>query len=92
MVANFIKQIYAVKLIDAFPKAITAQNLSWSDDGFHRLSVQFSYQRYETIYRGQYDFGAITTALIGAGIAGTPTGKALQALAKGTFSEVKSLF
>lgn len=89
---DFLKQIYAVNLIDAFPKSITAQNLSWSEDGFHRLNVQFAYQRYETIYKGAYDFGAITAALVGAGIAGTPTGKALQALTKGTLSEVKRLF
>lgn len=89
---DFFKQIYAVNLIDAFPKSITAQNLSWSEDGFHRLTVQFAYQKYETIYRGAYDTGAITAALVGAGIAGTPTAKALQALAKGTFAEIKQLF
>jgi hypothetical protein len=51
----FIKQyddvgneIYNVKLIDAFPIAIQAQTLNWSDDGFHRLAVTFSYLRYVT--------------------------------------------
>lgn len=89
---EFFKQIYAINLIDAFPKSITSQNLSWSDDGFHRLTVQFAYQRYETIYKGDYDSGAIAAALVGAGIAGTPTGKALQALTKGTLAELKRLF
>ncbi len=41
---DFIKQIYAVELFDAFPIGIGAQTLSWSDDGFHRLTVRFSYQ------------------------------------------------
>jgi len=89
---DFFKQIYAVNLIDAFPKSITAQNLSWSEDGFHRLTVQFAYQKYQTIYKGGYDTGAIASALVGAGIAGTPTGKALQTLAKGTLAEIKQIF
>ena len=46
---DFIKQIYAVELIDAFPVGISSQALSWSDDGIHRLSVQFSYQKFKTI-------------------------------------------
>jgi len=41
-------EIYKVKLIDAFPINIQAQPLNWSDDGFHRLTVVFSYLRYET--------------------------------------------
>ena len=41
-------EIYNVKLIDAFPTGIQAQSLSWSDDGFHRLTVVFSYLRYVT--------------------------------------------
>ena len=43
-------QIHIVELIDAFPVSIAAQPLSWSEDGFHRLSVQFTYERYRTIY------------------------------------------
>ena len=35
-------------LIDAFPINVQAQTLNWSEDGFHRLTVVFSYQRYET--------------------------------------------
>jgi len=47
---DFVKQIYAVEMRDAFPIGISAQQLSWSEDGFHRVSVQFSYQSYKTIY------------------------------------------
>lgn len=57
-----IKQIYAIKLIDAFPTTISPMALNWSDDSVHRLSVTFAYQRYETIYQGKYDIGeAIVT-------------------------------
>lgn len=65
---DFIKQIYAVELIDAFPVGISSQALSWSDDGVHRLSVQFSYQKFKTIYEGGYDLGAAASALLGAAI------------------------
>ncbi len=44
-------EIHIVELIDAFPASIAAQPLSWSEDGFHRLSVQFAYERYRTIYK-----------------------------------------
>jgi hypothetical protein len=37
-------------MIDAFPIGISAQPLNWSEDGFHRVSVQFSYQKFKTIY------------------------------------------
>lgn len=47
---DFVKQIYAVEMIDAYPIGISAQPLSWSEDGFHRVSVQFTYQRFRTIY------------------------------------------
>jgi len=50
---DYIKQIYAVELIDAFPISIAAQPLSWNDDNFHRVSVQFSYQKFKTIYTGE---------------------------------------
>lgn len=89
---DFFKQIYAVDLIDAFPKSINAQSLSWSEEGFHRLTVQFAYQKFKTIYKGAYDVGAIGAALVGAGIAGTPTGKALQNIVKGTVAEIKQIF
>lgn len=63
---EFIKQIYAVELIDAFPIGVAPQSLSWSEDGFHRLSIQFAYQKYKVIYDGNYNLGAAATALFGS--------------------------
>ena len=75
---DFIKQIYAVELIDAFPIGVSAQPLSWAEDGFHRLSVQFAYQRYKPVYTGSYDIAAAAAALFGVGLAKiSPFGKAL---------------
>jgi len=75
---DFIKQIYAVELIDAFPIGIASQTLNWSEDGFHRLSVQFAYQKYNTIYEGTYNLAAAATALFGsAGTRLLPLGKAI---------------
>ena len=75
---DFIKQIYAVELIDAFPVGIAPQSLSWSEDGFHRLSVSFAYQRYRPIYEGTYDLAAAATALFGSGLSRIlPLGRAL---------------
>jgi len=75
---DFIKQIYAVELLDAFPIGVAPQSLSWSDDGFHRLSVQIAYQRYRPIYEGTYDLAAAATALFGAaGSRLLPFGRAL---------------
>jgi hypothetical protein len=75
---DFIKQIYAVELVDAFPIGISAQQLSWSEDSFHRLSVQFAYQRYKPVYTGSYDIAAAAAALFGVGLAKiSPFGKAL---------------
>jgi len=62
---DFIKQIYAVELIDAFPVSISSQPLSWSEDNFHRLNVQFSYQKYRPIYDGRYDIAAAAAAILG---------------------------
>ena len=74
---DFIKQIYAVELIDAFPIGVAPQTLNWSEDGFHRLSVQFGYQRFRTIYDGTYDLAAAASALFGvAGSRLLPFGKA----------------
>ena len=64
---DFIKQIYAVELIDAFPIGVSSQPLSWAEDGFHRLSVQFAYQRYKPVYTGSYDLAAAAAALFGVG-------------------------
>jgi hypothetical protein len=74
---EFIKQIFAVELIDAFPIGVAPQTLSWSEDGFHRLSIQFAYQRYKVIYDGNYNLGAAATALFGsAGARLLPIGSA----------------
>lgn len=62
---EFIKKIYSVQLIDAFPIGVAAQPLSWAEDNFHRLSVQFAYQRYKVIYEGSYDLAAAAAALFG---------------------------
>jgi hypothetical protein len=63
---EFIKQIYVIELQDAFPIGIASQPLNWSEDNFHRLSVQFAYQKYKTIYEGSYDLAAAATALFGS--------------------------
>lgn len=62
---DIVRQIYAVDLIDAFPTGISPQALSWGDDGFHRLSVQFTYQKYRSIFEGKYDIGQTLTSLGG---------------------------
>jgi hypothetical protein len=66
---DFIKQIYAVKLIDAFPIAIAPQALSWGEDGFHRLSISFAYQRFEPVFEGKYDVGAAIASVFGSAAA-----------------------
>jgi hypothetical protein len=66
---DVIKQIYAVKLIDAFPISIAAQPLSWAEEGFHRMTVQFAYQRHETVYEGSYNFGSAVSSILGTGAA-----------------------
>jgi hypothetical protein len=62
---EFIRQIYAVELMDAFPIGISAQPVSWGEEGFHRLTVQFAYQKYRTLYDGNYDLVAAAAALFG---------------------------
>jgi len=75
---DFIKQIYAVELMDAFPVGVAPQTLSWSEDGFHRLSISFAYQKYRPIYEGTYDLAAAATALFGSGLSRIlPLGRAL---------------
>lgn len=63
---ELIRQIYAVELLDAFPIGISPQPLSWSEEGFHRLTIQFAYQKYRTIYEGSYDIGEALTAIFGS--------------------------
>lgn len=62
---EFIKQIYAVELIDAYPIGISSQQLTWGDDNVHRVSVQFAYQKYRTIYDGSYNLTQAAAALFG---------------------------
>ena len=65
---EFVKQIYAVEMIDAFPVGVASQPLAWSEEGFHRLSVQFSYQKYKVIYDGNYNLAALAGELLGQAI------------------------
>jgi len=62
---EFIRQIFAVELIDAFPIGIASQPLSWSEDGFHRLSIQFAYQRYKVVFNGNYNLVEAAAQLFG---------------------------
>ena len=62
---DFIKQIYAIELRDAFPVSIASQPLSWAEDNFHRVSVEFSFTKYNVIYEGQYDVVAAAAELLG---------------------------
>lgn len=66
---EFIKQIYAVELIDAFPVGVSPQPLSWGEEGFHRLSVSFAYTNYKSVYRGAYDLVAAANSIFGGSIA-----------------------
>jgi hypothetical protein len=62
---DFIKQIFAIELIDAFPIGIASQPLSWAEDNFHRLSIQFAYQKYRVIYDGSYDLVQAAATILG---------------------------
>jgi hypothetical protein len=63
---DFIKQIYAIELVDAFPVGIASQAVSWADDNFHRVSVRFVYQKYKVIYKGKYDIAQAVAAVFGS--------------------------
>jgi hypothetical protein len=63
---DFIRQIFAVELMDAFPIGISSQPLSWSEEGFHRLTVQFAYQKYKVIYQGSYDIAQFALSIFGS--------------------------
>ncbi len=65
---DFVKQIYAVEMIDAFPIGVSSQPLSWSEDGFHRVSVQFTYQRFRTIYDSRINIADQVAEKIGGAI------------------------
>lgn len=66
---DFIKRIFAVELIDAFPIGMAPQSLSWADDGFHRLGVQFAYQKYRVVYDGGYDLAQAASTIFGSAAA-----------------------
>jgi hypothetical protein len=65
---DFIQQIFAVELMDAFPIGFSSQPLSWSEDNFHRLTVQFAYQKYRVLYNGKYDLATAAASLLGVNI------------------------
>jgi hypothetical protein len=65
---EFIQQIFAVELMDAFPIGFSSQPLAWSEDGFHKLTVQFAYQKYRVIYNGKYDLATAAASLLGVNI------------------------
>jgi len=73
------KQIYALELMDAFPIAINSQPLAWSDDNFHRLTVQFSYYKYKTLYDGLIDEKEIFASAAG-GLAARGIGEVQNAV------------
>jgi len=49
------KQVFVVELQDAFPIGLSPQQVSWSDDGFMRLTVQFSYKYYKVVFQGGFN-------------------------------------
>lgn len=63
---DFIRQIYAVELLDAFPIAISPQPLAWSEDGFHRLTIQVAYQKYKVLYNGNYNLTEFALSVFGS--------------------------
>jgi hypothetical protein len=63
---NFIRQIYAVELMDAFPIGISSQPLSWAEEGFHRVTVQFAYQKYRVLYDGNYNLTEAALQIFGS--------------------------
>jgi hypothetical protein len=73
---EFIKKIFSVKLIDAFPTQVAPMALNWADEGFHRLGVTFTYRRYEILYEGSYDLVQAATTILGS--AGTRLFDAVQ--------------
>jgi hypothetical protein len=83
---DFVRQVFAVELIDAYPIAISPQTLSWSEDGFHRLSVQFAYQKYRVIYQGNYDIVGLAASLFGSKFASFVDTKADKV--RGTFGSL----
>jgi hypothetical protein len=48
-------EVFIVELRDAFPTGIAAQQMSWQDEAFLRLTVQFSYQYYKVVFQGGFN-------------------------------------
>jgi len=55
-----IKQVYAVKLINAFPTSINEMQLDWSSDTYHKLSVNFTYEYYKSIYEPSFRLPSVS--------------------------------
>lgn len=49
------QEVYIVELQDAFPTGLSSQQMSWQDDGFLRLTVQFSYRFYKVLFQGGFN-------------------------------------
>jgi hypothetical protein len=62
---EFIKEIYAIECLDAFPIGISSQPVAWANDNFHRVSVVFAYQKHRTIYNGSYNIDEMISSIIG---------------------------
>lgn len=80
---EFIKQIYAVELIDAYPIGIAPQALSWGEEGFHRLGVTFAYSSYRIKYEGAYNIVDAATSIFGGSAANKLLGKVSDKLSGG---------
>jgi len=49
------KEVFIVELQDAFPIGMSPQQMAWQDDGFMRLTVQFSYRYYKVLFQGGFN-------------------------------------
>jgi len=89
---EFIKRIYCVELIDAFPIAVAPQSLSWGEEGFHRLSVSFAYSQYRVVYDGGYDLADAAISIFGGSAANKLLGKVSDKLSGGIGGAVGRAF
>jgi hypothetical protein len=44
---------------------MASQPLNWADEGFHKLTVQFTYLKYRTLYDSAYNIDDLGVALFG---------------------------
>lgn len=49
-----IKQVYATKLINAFPTSVNEMQLDWASDGYHKLTVNFTYEYYRSVNASRF--------------------------------------